>query len=318
MQKRIFITGAAGFIGSHLALALQKRGDLVLGFDNFNDYYDPHLKVARCEHLADEGIEVLKGDICDFPRLMQEVQLFDPTHFVHLAAQAGVRNSIINPQAYVRSNLDGFLNVLEICRQKPSMPLIYASSSSVYGLNQNLPYKETDPVEKPASFYAATKRSNELMAFSYHHLFGISTTALRFFTVYGPWGRPDMAYFLFADAILKDKPIPIFNEGMLQRDFTYIDDIIAGCLAAIDKTFGYEIFNLGNHKPVEVRHLITLLENNLQKKAEKEFLPMQPGDVEATFADIEKSQKMLGFFPKTSLEDGIHQFVEWFKMWVKR
>lgn len=316
MNKRVIITGAAGFIGFHLARHLNKRGDQVIGYDNFNDYYSPVLKRERHKQLMQEGIEIVEGDICNLPLLSETVRRHEATHFVHLAAQAGVRYSITNPQAYVKSNLEGFVNVLDICRHSPSIKLTYASSSSVYGLNKKIPFSEEDLTDQQASLYGVTKKTNELMAKTYHHLFGVSVTGLRFFTVYGPWGRPDMAYYSFTDAIVKNKPIEIFNQGKMRRDFTYIDDIVAGTAKAIDLGAPCEIFNLGNHQPEELITMIELIEEFLGKKAQKNFLPMQPGDVEETYADISKSQTMLNFVPKTSLRDGLSRFVEWYQNFV--
>lgn len=313
MSKQIFITGAAGFIGFHLACYLNARGDHVVGFDNFNDYYSVKLKRDRQYELKKLGIEIIEGDICDKDRLKKSIEDHHTTHLVHLAAQAGVRYSLENPNAYLRSNLEGFLTILEICRQNPSMFLTYASSSSVYGLNKKVPFSVEDHTDRPVSLYGATKKSNELMAHSYHHLFGIPITGLRFFTVYGPWGRPDMAYFLFTRAILEGRPIDIYNHGQMRRDFTYIDDIVAGTAAAIDLGAAYEIFNLGHHHPDELLHLITLLEKELGVKAKKNLLPMQAGDVVATYADIKESQRKLGFEPKVSLEEGIGKFVKWYR-----
>jgi UDP-glucuronate 4-epimerase len=312
-KKNILITGAAGFIGYHLARGLHARGDKVIGLDNFNEYYDPRLKYSRCDLLKADGIEVLQGDICDFSLLDQLVNKHKITHIAHLAAQAGVRYSLDNPQAYVKTNLEGFVNILEICRCNPGIALTYASSSSVYGLNEKAPFSEQDRVDNQASLYGATKKSNELFAFTYHHLFQIPVTGLRFFTVYGPWGRPDMAYFSFTKNILEGQPINVFNHGKMQRDFTYIDDIISGTIAAIDKQGGCDIFNLGNHQPIALARFIELIERAAEKKAIINYLPMQPGDVHATYADISHSQKQLGFHPTTSLEKGIPLFVEWYK-----
>jgi len=304
--KRILLTGAAGFIGFHLAKRLVNRGDFVIGLDNFNSYYDPALKRAR-EKMLD--IEVVHGDICNTALLKELIVKHQIAHVVHLAAQAGVRNP--NVQEYVASNLQGFVSVLEACRS--GIPLIFASSSSVYGLNKKIPFSVDDKTDQPTNFYGATKKSNELMAHSYHHLYGIPVTALRYFTVYGPWGRPDMAIYRFAKLISEGKPIPVFNRGKMRRDFTYIDDIVDGTVAAIDLGAEYGIFNLGNHRPVDLLYLIELLEKALGKKAIKELLPMQPGEVLETYADIEKSTKVLGFKPKINIEDGIVRFVEWFK-----
>ncbi len=309
---RIFITGIAGFIGSHVAHALRRRGDFVMGCDDFNPYYDPSLKRARAALLEKQGISVVEADIRQSALLEEQIVQFGATHVLHLAAQAGVRHSLTHPECYVASNLDGFVQVIEIIRRHPHIPFIYASSSSVYGLNRKIPFSETDPTDAPSNLYGATKKSNELIAHAYHHLFGIKTTGLRYFTVYGPWGRPDMAYFSFTRAILEGKPIQIFNEGKMQRDFTYIDDIAAGTLAAIDLAAPCEVFNLGNHRPEEVLHLIALLEKHLGKTAQKNLLPMQPGEVPTTYADITKSQKLLGFSPKVSLEEGIQKFLAWY------
>lgn len=317
MTKKVFITGAAGFIGFHMAQYLQERGDSVIGYDNFNPYYDPSLKQAREAQLAKRGIQIQKGDCSDRKSLQQAIENFQPTHLLHLAAQAGVRYSLENPQTYLQSNIDGFLNVLEICRLYPSIPLIFASSSSVYGLNHKIPFSIEDRTDRQASLYGVTKKTNELMAQTYHHLFGISVTGLRYFTVYGPWGRPDMAYFLFTKAILEGKPIQVFNQGNMKRDFTYIDDIVEGTAAALDKAYPHAIFNLGHHHPEELLHLIALLEKGLGKKAIKEFLPLQSGDVVSTYADIQESTRQLGFAPKISLDEGIERFLSWFKAYHK-
>ncbi|HEX2579202.1 MAG TPA: NAD-dependent epimerase/dehydratase family protein [Rhabdochlamydiaceae bacterium] len=309
----IFITGIAGFIGFHVAQALRKRGDTVIGCDNFNAYYDLQLKRDRAALLEKQGVKVVEADICDGALLEKLVVENKITHFLHLAAQAGIRHSIRQPQDYVASNLDGFIKVIEVIRHHPEIPLVYASSSSVYGLNKKIPFSEADQIDLPASLYGATKKSNELIAHAYHHMFGISVTGLRFFTVYGPWGRPDMAYFSFTDAILKGKPLQIFNEGQMKRDFTYIDDIVAGTIAAIDLAAPCEIFNLGNHQPEGVLHLVEILEKRLGKEAVKNFLPMQLSEVPVTYADISKSQKMLGFSPKISLEEGIEKFLAWYR-----
>lgn len=313
MQKNILITGAAGFIGFHLAQALHARGDQVAGYDNFNDYYTPLLKRRRAHKLAELGIPIIEGDICDQNLLLSKLR--DVTHLVHLAAQPGVRYSLVNPQAYVKANLDGFVQILEACRHT-AIPLIYASSSSVYGANKRIPFSVADRTDEPVSLYGATKKANELMAHTYTHLFGLPTTALRFFTVYGPWGRPDMAYFSFAEAIMQGKPIELFippsDQGLMCRDFTYIDDIVAGTVAAIDFKGSYEIFNLGNHQPVEVSHLVTLLEEYLGKEARVEKKPMLSGDVPTTYADIETSREKLGYEPKISLRVGMKKFVDWY------
>lgn len=311
MTKRIFITGAAGFIGSHLARYLRDRGDEVLGYDNFNDYYDPTLKEERVKRLDD--VSVIRGDLCDSTTLLDTVETFKPTHIVNLAAQAGVRYSLENPGSYIHSNIEGFLNILEICRKSPETRLIYASSSSVYGNNTKIPFSIDDRTDNQASLYGVTKKSNELMAATYHHLYGIPVTGLRFFTVYGEWGRPDMAYFSFTNKILNQEPIKVFNHGKMMRDFTYIGDIVKGTTAAIDLGAPCEMFNLGNHQPVQLNRFIEILEEELGVKAIKEFLPMQPGDVEKTYADIDHSQKLLGFSPETSLEEGLASFISWYK-----
>ena len=308
MKRRIFLTGAAGFIGSHVSSALIARGDTVLGYDNFNPYYDPQLKRARVSHF---GHQVVEGDVADKEFLVSIIEDFQPTHVLHLAAQAGVRYCLENPAAYTRSNVDGFLNILEACRHR-SFPLVYASSSSVYGTNTKLPFSPTDPTDSPSNLYGATKKANELMAHAYHHCFGFPTTGLRFFTVYGPWGRPDMAYYKFADAILSDRPIPLFHKGKMERDFTYIDDIVAGILAALDIGSGNHVYNLGNNTPLPVTNLVSSLETLLGKKAKIDHLPMQTGEVLATFADITASQQDLNYNPSTPLQEGLAKFTEWF------
>jgi len=313
MKKTILITGAAGFIGFHLAQRLKNLGHAVLGFDNFNDYYDPKIKHERADILRQNSLEVIAGDLSDFSLLKNLIEKHHITHIAHLAAQAGVRYSLTNPHAYIKSNLEGFLNILECCRLNPQIKLTYASSSSVYGLNTAIPFSEVDRTDHQASLYGVTKKSNELMAHSYHHLFGISVTGLRFFTVYGPWGRPDMAYMLFAEAIRTGKPIKVFNNGKMKRDFTYIDDIVSGIIAAINLESSCQVFNLGNHRPVELLRFIEILEDLLGKKAIKEFHPLQAGDVLETYADISHSQELLGFCPETHLEEGLAQFVAWYK-----
>ena len=311
--KRILITGAAGFIGYHLALALKKRGDLVVGIDNFNAYYDPQLKRDRRDRLAKAGIEILTADIRDRDFIRLVLMRNEITHVVHLAAQAGVRHSLYEPDDYVASNLQGFLSILEACRTFPSLKLIYASSSSVYGLNKKTPFSVEDKTDQPANLYGATKKANEVMAHAYHHLYGLSVTALRYFTAYGPWGRPDMAYYRFTRHICEGQPIQVFNRGLMRRDFTYIDDIISGTIAAIDLGAECEIFNLGDNRPIDLLYLIQLLEDALGMRAIKEMLPMQLGEVLETYADIEKSRKMLDFQPKVSLEEGIIRFIEWYR-----
>ena len=316
-QKKIFITGIAGFIGFHLASYLKKRGDYVIGCDNFNDYYSVSLKKQRAKVLQELGIEVIPCDIQNIKMLSPLFEKERFSHVVHLAAQAGVRYSLTHPQAYSDSNLNGFLQILELSRQQ-QQKLIFASSSSVYGVNQKIPFAETDRTDDPISLYAATKRAGELMAKTYHHLYNIPMTGLRFFTVYGPWGRPDMAYFSFAEAINNNQPISVFNHGKMRRDFTYIDDIIQGTTQAIDHCQGYQIYNLGNNKPEELMTLIQLLEENLGKKAQLDFKPMQPGDVLETFADISKAQNDLGFNPSTPLTTGITNFIKWYTTYASK
>ncbi len=316
-KKKIFITGAAGFIGFHAAQFLQQRGDEVCGFDNYNSYYDPQLKRARAVELKKQGISVIEGDLQDCSLLQKTIEAHQTTHLLHLAAQAGVRYSLENPHSYLQANMTGFLNILEICRCSPSTPLIYASSSSVYGLNEKIPFSIEDRTDHPANFYGVTKKTNELMAQTYHHLFGIPVTGLRFFTVYGPWGRPDMAYFLFAKAIMENRPISVYNQGHMWRDFTYIDDIVTGIAAAIDRALPHALFNLGNNHPEELIYLISLLEKELGKKAIKVFLPLQAGEIVSTHAEIEESVARLGFIPKISLEEGVSSFVKWYKSYYK-
>lgn len=317
-SKQIFITGAAGFIGFHMALHLKKRGDKVIGWDNFNSYYDPQLKRDRAAELKKNGIEVLEGDILDKEGLTQAIVKHQTSHLLHLAAQAGVRYSLENPHAYIQSNIEGFLNILEICRTHPSIRLTYASSSSVYGLNEKIPFSTHDTTDHQASLYGVTKKTNELMAGTYHHLFGIPVTGLRFFTVYGPWGRPDMAYFSFTQAILENRPIKVFNHGKMKRDFTYIDDIVAGTTAAIDREDLCAIYNLGHHEPEELGQLISILEEEIGLPAKKEYIDHQPGDVFSTYADIEESKEKLHFSPKVSLKEGLSQFVKWYMDYKKK
>jgi UDP-glucuronate 4-epimerase len=279
-----------------------------------NDYYDPNLKLARLDQLKPyENFTFEKVDIADRDSLTQLFQSFNPKKVVNLAAQAGVRYSLENPYAYMDSNLVGFLNIIELCRHNNVKGLIYASSSSVYGGNTTNPFSTEDRVDNPISLYGATKRANELIAHSYSHLYGLHTTGLRYFTVYGPWGRPDMAMFIFTKKILAGKPIPVFNNGKMKRDFTYIDDIIAGTRAAIDKNYKCEVFNLGNHRSEQLTDMIALIEKELGKKGKIDFQPMQPGDVKDSFAEIKQSQEKLRFNPKTSIEKGIPIFIEWYK-----
>lgn len=314
-MKRILITGAAGFIGFHLARRLKMRGDFCLGLDNFNSYYDPELKKNRGLELQKQGIEVVHADIQERDKIKELLFRHGITHVAHLAAQAGVRHSISHPDDYVASNLQGFVSVLEACRFFPSIKLVYASSSSVYGLNKKIPFSVDDPTDQPTNFYGATKKANELIAHAYHHLYGLSVTALRYFTAYGPWGRPDMAYYRFTRQICSGEPIQVFNQGRMKRDFTYIDDIVQGTVAAIDLGASCEVFNLGNNRPIDLLYLIQLLEEALGKKAVKEMLPMQAGEVIETFADIDKSQRLLHFHPSTSIEEGILHFIDWFRQY---
>jgi UDP-glucuronate 4-epimerase len=308
----ILVTGAAGFIGFHLSLSLKKRKDKVLGLDNFNSYYDKNLKLKREEILKENDISVIHGDIRDTSFLKNLLEKNKITHIVHLAAQAGVRHSLTHPEDYVASNLEGFVSVLEACKEFP-VKLVYASSSSVYGLNEKTPFSIGDTTDLPTNLYGATKKANELMAYAYHHIYKTPMIGLRYFTVYGPWGRPDMAYYKFTKSILENKPLDIFNEGNLQRDFTYIDDIIQGTIAALDFQASYEIFNLGNNKPVKILDLVSILEKKLKKKAILNFLPMQKGEVLKTYADISKSKKLLNFTPKVSIEEGMEEFLNWYQ-----
>jgi UDP-glucuronate 4-epimerase len=318
----ILLTGAAGFIGMHTAQRLLARGDTVLGIDNLNDYYAVALKSARLEPLLKHpGFAFETVDVADrqaMARLFAS-QRFDAV--IHLAAQAGVRYSITNPTAYLDSNLTGFGHILEGCRSQKLGHLVYASSSSVYGGNTKMPFEETDAVDHPVSLYAATKKANELMAHTYSHLYGLPTTGLRFFTVYGPWGRPDMAYFSFTRAVLEGRPIQVFNHGKMKRDFTYIDDIVEGVLRVLDKPAApeiaggppYRIFNIGNHDPVPLMDFIGCIEQALGREAVKEFLPMQDGDVPATYASTEALHRWVGFAPSTPLKEGIERFVRWYR-----
>lgn len=318
ISHRVFLTGAAGFIGYHLANALQSHGHAIQGYDNFNDYYSPELKHARAKLLQERGITVIKGDVCDPEALSQAIKAFQPTHIAHMAAQAGVRYSVTHPQAYIQANLNGFGQILEVCRQNPGVKLIYASSSSVYGLNSKTPFSVSDPTDHPASLYAATKKANEVMAYSYHHLYGIPMTGLRFFTVYGPWGRPDMAYWSFTKSISEGTPMDVFHNGNMRRDFTYIDDIVTGIEASIDRCQGYHLYNLGNDNPEALGQLIRLIEQEVGKKAIIHFKPMQPGDVVDTWADIRLSRDELGYAPKVSLASGIAEFVRWYSTGLLR
>ena len=331
-NKVYFITGVAGFIGFHLAKRLLDEGCTVLGMDNLNDYYDVNLKRSRLKIISKYPLfTFIQGDIQDKLTLEKIFQENKIDIVVNLAAQAGVRYSITNPDVYIQSNIVGFLNILEICRHNHVEHLLYASSSSVYGMNKKLPFSTKDNVDHPISLYAATKKSNELMAHTYSHLYNIPTTGLRFFTVYGPWGRPDMALFLFTDAIIKGKPIKVFNHGNMRRDFTYIDDIVEGVVRLLNRppirkdhfepndpstsSAPYKIYNIGNHNPVHLMEFIECLEKELGKKAIKEFLPMQDGDVLETFADVNDLIEDIGFRPQTSVQEGIREFVNWYKVY---
>jgi UDP-glucuronate 4-epimerase len=333
---KILVTGAAGFIGMHVARRLLNRGDEVVGVDNLNDYYDVQLKQDRlAELLKYPNFRFTKLDLADTEGM---AALFASEKFqrvVNLAAQAGVRYSLQNPHAYISSNVVGFMNILEMCRHNHVEHLVYASSSSVYGANTRMPFSIHHNVDHPVSLYAASKKANELMAHTYSHLYGLPTTGLRFFTVYGPWGRPDMALFLFTRAILEGRPIDVFNYGKMQRDFTYIDDIVEGVIRVTDRTAAanpqwsgdapdpgtsyapYKIYNIGNNQPVELMRLIQTLEDCLGRKAEKNLLPPQPGDVPATYADVDDLIRDVGFKPVTSIEDGVRRFVDWYQSYYR-
>jgi UDP-glucuronate 4-epimerase len=311
---RVLVTGAAGFIGFHLSTRLLDRGDTVVGVDNFNAYYDVSLKEARLARLAEHGrFEIVRADIAHREAMERVFASGRFDAIVNLAAQAGVRYSIENPYAYVESNVVGFLNVLEGARRHGTGNLVFASTSSVYGQGTDLPYEESADTDHPVSLYAATKKSNEVMAHAYAHLFGIPATGLRFFTVYGPWGRPDMALFKFTKGILDGTPIPVFNEGRMVRDFTYVDDIVEGVVRVIDRPASYRIFNIGNHQRVELLDYIRALEKALGKQAKLDLLPMQPGDVPATEADTAALQAATGFHPATPVEEGVRRFVAWYR-----
>ncbi|MBS0623543.1 MAG: NAD-dependent epimerase/dehydratase family protein [Verrucomicrobia bacterium] len=312
MSKKILLTGAAGFIGFHTAAALKQRGNHVVGLDNFNSYYDPLLKRKRVALLKQMGIEVIEGDVTDAELLKQIFQKEEWTHVLHLAAQAGVRYARKHPQSYLKNNLEAFLCLLEQLKLSPHISLVYASSSSVYGTNEKVPFSVDDRTDCPANLYAATKKANELMAYSYHHMYGLRTTGLRYFTVYGPWGRPDMAYFLFTDAIMKEKPIVLFNHGKMWRDFTYIDDIVEGTLAALERV-PQGVFNLGNHQSESLADFVSILEEALGKKAHVEFAECPPDEILTTYADISLSQEKLAFTPKVPLKEGLYKFVSWYK-----
>jgi UDP-glucuronate 4-epimerase len=334
---RILVTGTAGFIGAALAQRLLARGDAVYGIDNHNDYYDPALKEARLARFAAHPNYIhQRADLADAAAVDHAFATFKPQRVVNLAAQAGVRYSIQNPRAYVQSNLVGFVNILEACRHGGIEHLVYASSSSVYGANRKLPFAVEDAVDHPVSLYAASKKANELMAHTYSHLYDLPTTGLRFFTVYGPWGRPDMAPILFADRISRGEPIDVFNQGNHSRDFTYIDDIVEGVIRTLDRpakadpaydaerpnpgtsSAPYRVYNLGNDQPVQLLRFIELLEQNFGRTVEKRLLPMQPGDVPDTWADVSALRRDVGYAPHTSIEDGVARFVAWYREYQDR
>jgi len=335
-EKSILVTGSAGFIGYHLCSRLIENGNNVVGIDNLNDYYDVKIKIDRLKQIEDkDNFKFLKIDIIDKEEIEQVFIKKKIDVVVHLAAQAGVRYSLVNPHAYIVNNVNGFLNILEGCRHCSIKHLVYASSSSVYGLNTKMPFSVSHNVDHPVSLYAATKKANELMAHAYSYLYSLPTTGLRFFTVYGPWGRPDMALFLFTEAILNNRPIDVFNYGKMQRDITYIDDIVEGIIRVIDlipqanKNWNgenpdpstscapYKLYNIGNNNPVELLQIITILEDCLGKKAQKNYLPLQPGDVPATYADIDELMRDVEFKPSTPTQEGIRNFVEWYKHYYR-
>lgn len=335
-EQAILVTGAAGFIGFHVAQRLLQAGKTVVGLDNLNDYYDPSLKDARLNVLHnDPRFQFVKMDLADQGGIEKLFAQHRFPEVIHLGAQAGVRYSLQNPQAYIASNLQGFGNVLEGCRHHGCRHLLYASSSSVYGANTKQPFSVHDNVDHPISLYAATKKSNELMAHSYSHLFRIPTTGLRFFTVYGPWGRPDMAMYIFTKAILEGRPIKLFNHGEMQRDFTYVDDIAEAIFRLVDRPpqgnpswsgdkpdpgtskAPWRVYNIGNNRPEQLLHVVSVLEQALGRTAQKDLLPMEPGDVPSTFADVDDLMRDVGFRPSTSIEDGIAQFVRWYRDYHK-
>lgn len=309
-----FVTGSAGFIGFHVAKQLMEDREDVIGLDNLNDYYSKQLKIDRNSILKEyDAYTFYHNDLCEYEKIEEIFEENEIDRICHLAAQAGVRHSIEDPHTYQKSNLEGFTNILEIARHNDVENLVYASSSSVYGGNDKIPYDVNDDVMTPISYYAATKVANEAMAHSYSHLYDLPTTGLRFFTVYGPWGRPDMALFKFTDRIVEGEQIDVYNYGDMKRDFTYIDDIADGVISCLDNPFDYEIFNLGNNTPVKLLDFIQILENTLGMEAKKNMMPMQPGDMKVTYADISKSQDMLDYEPETGIEKGIEKFVDWYK-----
>jgi UDP-glucuronate 4-epimerase len=312
---KVLVTGAAGFIGMHCAQRLAARGDEVVGVDNLSPYYSVQLKRDRLKQLSIRFHELDIANASDLRKVFEQTR---PEAVLHLAAQPGVRYSLENPALYIQTNLVGFANLLECCRQHPPGHLVFASSSSVYGNNSELPWSESQNVDHPVSLYAATKKSNELMAHVYSHLFGLNATGLRYFTVYGPWGRPDMSPMLFAQAILDEKPLQVFNHGQMQRDFTYVDDIVEGTLRVLDRPQRYAVYNIGNHQPVALLDYIATLERALGKKARLEMKPMQPGDVRATYADTTALARAVGFAPSTPLEQGLQRFAAWFRQYYGR
>jgi len=327
-MANLLVTGVAGFVGFHLCQRLLDRRDTIIGIDNLNNYYDVSLKQARLEQLKNRsGFSFKKLDLADREGINQLFAQGNFEQVAHLAAQAGVRYSLKNPYAYIDSNLVGFLNILEGCRHSQIQHLVYASSSSVYGANKKIPFSVEDNVDYPISLYAATKKSNELIAHSYSHLYHIPMTGLRFFTIYGPWGRPDMAMFIFTKAILEEKPIDVFNYGKMQRDFTYIDDIVEGVIRTLDRipqsgenpqtNAPYKLYNIGNNQPIELLHLIEVLETALGKPAIKNFMPIQPGDVPITYADVDALIQDIDFQPNTSIEVGVQNFVEWYRSYYQ-
>ena len=307
---KVLVTGSAGFIGMHLCLALREQGHSVVGVDCFTPYYSVQLKEERAKELEQNGVLLIRKDVAEPGFLTDLLAEHHPTHIVHLAAQPGVRYSLENPFAYLHSNIDGFVSLLEAVRCFPHIRVVFASSSSVYGTNQKVPFCETDSTDHPANLYGATKKANEVMAYSYHHLFGLSLVGLRFFTVYGPWGRPDMAYFRFAEQIEQNEEIRLFGQGM-RRDFTYVDDVVEGIIRALSYEEKWALFNIGGSRPEPVEKLIHLLEQNLKKAARVRLIEPQPGDMQETYADTSLIERELGFVPKISLEEGISLFCEW-------
>ncbi|WP_373893844.1 NAD-dependent epimerase [Virgibacillus sp. CBA3643] len=329
-MSKVLVTGSAGFIGSHLSKRLLQEGHYVIGIDNINDYYDPQLKEDRLKQLINESFTYVRADLEDLNRIKRTFEKYQPEIVINLAAQAGVRYSLENPHAYVNSNVVGFTNILEACRHYKVGHLIYASSSSVYGANTSKPFSTSDNIDHPLSLYAATKKSNELFAHTYSHLYDIPTTGLRFFTVYGPWGRPDMALFLFTKAIVNDEPIDVYNHGKMMRDFTYIDDIVesitrltgrpakpnpdwSGANPDPGSSYApYKVYNIGNNSPVRLMDFIEAIENKLGKTAKKNYLPLQPGDVPETYANVEDLYRDIDFQPQTTIQDGVNKFIDWY------